>query len=44
MDSRRYYELIGKAMMEEDDSVDGKPMPLAMRAAVRGTMVSSRDI
>ena len=43
-DAKRYYEFIGQAAMEEDESEDGEPIPLAMRAALRDAMVSSGDM
>jgi hypothetical protein len=43
-DARRYYEFIGQAAMEGDDSDDGEAVPLALRAAIRDAMVSSGEM
>ncbi|MDH3620245.1 MAG: hypothetical protein OER91_05105 [Gammaproteobacteria bacterium] len=43
-DAKRYYEFIGQAAMEEDDSEEGEKVPLEMRAAIRDAMVSSGDM
>ena len=43
-DAKRYYEFIGQAMMEEDESDEGEQVPLAMRTALRDAMISSGDI
>lgn len=44
MDAKKYYELVGKAVMEGEDSDEGEPMPEAMRAAIRDAMISSGEM
>lgn len=44
MDSKRYYEFVGEAMMQEDASEDGEPQPLAIRTALRDVMISSGEL
>lgn len=44
MDAKKYYELVGQAVMEGDDDEEGEPMPEAMRAAVRDAMISSGEL
>lgn len=41
MDAQRYYEFIGKAMMEGKPKEGEEPMPEEMRIALRDAMVSS---
>ncbi len=43
-DAKRYYEFVGKAMMEEEAAEDGEQIPLAMRVALRDAMVSSGEM
>jgi hypothetical protein len=43
-DAKRYYEFIGQAAMEGDDSEDGEEVPPALRAAIRDAMVSSGEM
>jgi hypothetical protein len=44
MDSKRYYDFIGDALMQENDSGDGESEPLALRTAMRDVMVSSGEL
>jgi hypothetical protein len=44
MDAQKYYEFVGRAMMEADDDEDGEPMPEAMRTAMKDVMVSSGEL
>ncbi len=44
MDAKKYYELVGEAVMAGDDNDEGEPMPEAMRAAVRDAMISSGEM
>ena len=44
MDSKRYYEFIGDALMQEHESKDGESEPLAVRTAMRDVMISSGDL
>jgi hypothetical protein len=44
MDSKRYYEFISDAVMQQGETEDGEPMPPEMRNAIRDIMVSSGDI
>lgn len=41
MDSKRYYDFIGDALMQENETEDGESEPLALRTAMRDVMVSS---
>ena len=43
-DAKRYYDFVGQAAMEGDDSEDGEKVPLALRAAIRDAMVSSGEM
>ena len=43
-DAKRYYEFIGQAAMEGDDSEEGEEVPMALRAAIRDAMVSSGEM
>lgn len=43
-DAKRYYEFVGKAMMEEEAAEGGEQIPLAMRVALRDAMVSSGEM
>jgi hypothetical protein len=44
MDSKRYYDFIGDALMQESESEDGESEPLAMRTAMRDVMVSAGEL
>lgn len=44
MDSKRYYDFVGDALMQEDESEDGESEPLALRTAMRDVMVSSGEL
>ena len=44
MDAKKYYELVGNAIMAGDDNDEGEPMPEVMRAAVRDAMISSGEM
>jgi hypothetical protein len=44
MDSKRYYDFIGEALMQESESEDGESEPLALRTAMRDVMVSSGEL
>ncbi len=44
MDTERYYDFIGKAVMESGPGDDEEPMSAEMRAALRDAMVSSGEI
>jgi len=44
MDSKRYYEFIGEAFMQDEETEDGEPQPLAIRTAMRDVMVSSGEL
>ena len=44
MDSKRYYDFIGDALMQKDEAEDGESEPLALRTAMRDVMVSSGDL
>ena len=41
MDSKRYYDFVGDALMQENETEDGESEPLALRTAMRDVMVSS---
>ena len=43
-DARRYYEFVGKAMLEEQAAEGDEQVPLAMRVAMRDAMVSSGEM
>ena len=43
-DAKRYYEFIGKAMLEEQAAEGDEQVPLAMRIAMRDAMVSSGEM
>jgi hypothetical protein len=44
MDSKRYYDFIGDALMQENETEDGESEPLALRTAMRDVMVSSGEL
>ena len=44
MDAKRYYEFVGDAVMQQEESEESEPMPPEMRNAIRDIMVSSGDI
>jgi len=44
VDSTRYYEILGEAMMREQPAEDSKPLPPTVRAAMRDAMISSGSI
>ena len=44
MDSKRYYEFVGEALMQEGDADDEEAQPLALRTAMRDVMVSSGEL
>jgi len=44
MDSKRYYDFVGDALMQENETEDGESEPLALRTAMRDVMVSSGEL
>ena len=44
MDSKRYYDFIGDALMQDNAAEDGESEPLALRTAMRDVMVSSGEL
>ena len=44
MDSKRYYEFVSDAVMKQEETEEGEPVPPEMRNAIRDIMVSSGDI
>ena len=44
MDAKRYYEFVGDAVMQQEESEESEPMPPEMRNAIRDIMVSSGEI
>lgn len=44
MDAKRYYEFVGEAVMQADDSEEGEQMPQEMKEVVRDIMVSSGSV
>jgi len=44
MDAKRYYEFVGQAVMQADESEEGEPMPIEVREAMRDVMLSSGSI
>ena len=44
MDAKRYYELMGNAVMHADSEKDEEPMPEELRTAIRDIMVSSGEL
>jgi hypothetical protein len=44
MDAKRYYEFVGEAVMQADDSEEGEQMPQEMKEVIRDIMVSSGSI
>lgn len=43
-DAKRYYQFIGDASMQEDETEEDEQIPLAMRTAIRDAMVSSGEM
>lgn len=43
-DAKRYYEFVGQAAMEGNESGEGEELPMAIRAALRDAMVSSGEM
>lgn len=43
-DAKRYYEFVGQAAMEGNESGEGEELPMAIRAAIRDAMVSSGEM
>ena len=44
LDARRYYEFVGQAMMQPDESEEGEPTPIEVREAMRDIVLSSGSI
>ena len=44
MDAKRYYALMGKAVMQAEDEEGEEPMPEELRTAIRDIMVSSGEL
>jgi hypothetical protein len=44
MDSKRYFDFLGDAIMQGGEPGDSEPTPLALRTAMRDVMVSSGDL
>lgn len=43
-DAQRYYQFVGHAALQGDESGEGEEIPLAMRTAIRDAMVSSGEM
>ena len=44
MDARRYYDLMGNAVMQSPPGENEEPLPQELRAAVRDIMLSSSEL
>ena len=44
MDAGRYYEFVGQAVMQADESEEGEPTPIEVREAMRDIVLSSGSI